>query len=300
MPDPFDLLRLRDAARAAPSILNTKPWVFRIVADDCIQLYADPRSDPNYPGRKLYLKVTDERAREMIISCGAALFNLVLAIRVTGHDPVIDVVQGQDVADLILGRAKDLVLLATVNIGINRHRAATTMEQDLYDAILLRHTIREPFRPPKLKMNLVTELARAGRMGPVNARLLRKWERRDFFSRAIEVNRRLQKNKDYVDELKKWTGPNADDERGVPEAAFGPLPEDEDQSPIRDLGLAWGPRKRARFEEKYAQLIVLTTESDTTADWIYAGQALQQLLLTATHFGVQASFMTQVFEERDR
>ena len=58
MPDPFDLLRLRDAARAAPSILNTKPWVFRIVADDCIQLYADPRSDPNYPGRKLYLKVT--------------------------------------------------------------------------------------------------------------------------------------------------------------------------------------------------------------------------------------------------
>ena len=95
MPDPFDLLRLRDAARAAPSILNTKPWVFRIVADDCIQLYADPRSDPNYPGRKLYLKVTDERAREMIISCGAALFNLVLAIRVTGHDPVIDVVQGR-------------------------------------------------------------------------------------------------------------------------------------------------------------------------------------------------------------
>ena len=26
----------------------------------------------------------------------------------------------------------------------------------------------------------------------------------------------------------------------------------------------------------------------------------RQLLLTATHFGVQASFMTQLFEERDR
>ena len=71
----------------------------------------------------------------------------------------------------------------------------------------------------------------------------------------------------------------------------------------RDLGLAWrvlGERRRARFEEKNARLIVLTTESDTTADWMYAGQGLQKLLLTATHFGVQASFMTQPFEDLDR
>jgi len=302
MPDPFDLLRLLDAAREAPSILNTEPWLFRIVADDHIQLCADPGPDPNCPnGREMRLKVTDVRAREMIISCGTALFNLVLAIRVTGHDPVIDVVQGQDVADLILGRAKDPVLLATVNIGINRYRTTTPMEQHLYDAIELRHTIREPFQPPKLEMNLVTELARAGRMGPVNARLLHRWERRRFVNQAIEVNRQLRENTKYVDELKKWTGHHAVDGRGVPEEAFGPLPEDEDQSPIRDLGLAWGPRRHVLFEEdKNAHLIALTTESDTTADWIYAGQALQKLLLTATHFGVQASFMTQVFEERDR
>ncbi len=301
MPDPFDLHRLREAARAAPSILNTQPWLFRIVADDHIQLCADPGPDPNDPHlRALHLKVTDKRAREMIISCGAALFNLVLAIRVTGHDPVIDVVKGQDVADLILGQKRDPVLLATVNIGINRHRATTVMEQHLYDAIQLRQTVREPFRPPKLEMTLVTELEQAGRMGPVNARLLHRWEQRDFVNRAIEVNRQLQKNKRYVDEVREWTGRNAVGGRGVPEEAFGPLPEDEDQSPIRDLGLAWGPRKHARFEEKNARLIVLTTESDTTADWMYVGQALQKLLLMATHFGVQASFMTQPFEERDR
>ncbi len=304
MPDPFDLSRLLKAAQAAPSILNTQPWLFRPVADDRIQLCADPRPDPNYPrGRELHLKVTDKRAREMVISCGAALFNLLLAIRVTGHDPVVDVVQGQDVAELLEGQAKDPVLLATVEIGINRYRATTRMEQHLYDAIQLRHTIREPFGPPKLEMNLVTHLEQAGRMGPVNARLLRRWERREFVNRAADVNRRLKKDDDYKDELRKWTGPNAVGGRGVPEAAFGPLPEDEDQSPIRDLGLAWrgrGGRKRARFEEENARLIVLTTQSDTTADWMYAGQALQRLLLTATHFGVQASFMTQPFEELDR
>jgi hypothetical protein len=60
-----------------------------------------------------------------------------------------------------------------------------------------------------------------------------------------------------------------------------------------------GKRRRARFEEKNARLIVLTMESDTTADWIYAGQALQQLLLTATHRNVPASLITRPFEERD-
>ena len=124
------------------------------------------------------------------------------------------------------------------------------MEQHLYDAIQLRHTIREPFRPPKLEMNLVTRLERAGRMGPVNARLLHPWERRNFFSLAIEVNRRLQKNKAMWMSSGSGRDPMPIGGRGVPEAAFGPLPEDEDQSPIRDLGLAWGPRKRARFEEK--------------------------------------------------
>ena len=297
MVSPFDISRLIGAAQAAPSILNTQPWLFCAVADDLIELRANPR--PNQEGHERRLKATDKRAREMIISCGAALFNLLLAIRVTGHDPVVNVVQEQGVVDLIRGQKKAPVLLATVDIGINRTRAATIEEQQLYEVIHLRHTIREPFRPPKLPMNLVVELEQAGRMGPVNARLLQPWERRRFNRWAAEINRKLKKDNEYKAELRQWTGPNIR-ERGVPSGAFGPLPEDQDSSPIRDLGLAWGPRPPARFEEKNARLIMLTTQSDTTADWMYAGQALQRLLLTATHFGVQASFMTQPFEERDR
>jgi len=304
MPDPFDLSRLRLAAQAAPSILNTQPWLFRPVAGTFIQLLADPGPDPDDPkGRDRYLEATDRRAREMIISCGAALLNLLLAIRVTGHEPVIDVVGGQDITDLVRGRKKKPVLLATVDIGINRHREATIEERNLYEAIQQRHTIREPFQPPRLPMNLVTQLEEAGRMGPVNARLLHPWETRRFVSWAAEVNVQLRMNSGYVAELKEWTGRNAVGGFGVPTGAFGPLPEDEDHSAIRDLGLAWrvlGERRRARFEEKNARLIVLTTESDTTADWMYAGQGLQKLLLTATHFGVQASFMTQPFEDLDR
>ena len=69
------------AADAAPSILNTKPWSFDDRLDnDRIELR---------PDWARHLKVIDPRHRELFISCGAALFNLRMAIRVTGHDPVV-------------------------------------------------------------------------------------------------------------------------------------------------------------------------------------------------------------------
>src|ERR1039457_4332783 len=81
MYDPVaDIERLIDAAKAAPSVLNTQPWLFQIVANDRINLRAQPERR---------LQHIDPEGRELIISCGAALFNLGLALRVTGHDPVI-------------------------------------------------------------------------------------------------------------------------------------------------------------------------------------------------------------------
>ena len=81
MYDPVtDIGRLIDAAKAAPSVLNTQPWLFEIVADDRINLRAE---------RERWLKYIDPKRRELFISCGAALFNLRLAVRVAGHDPVV-------------------------------------------------------------------------------------------------------------------------------------------------------------------------------------------------------------------
>jgi nitroreductase len=64
-----------------PSIHNTQPWVFKII-DDAIELYLDKASvlataDPNY--------------RESIVGCGAALFNLRIAIRYFGYRDIVEV-----------------------------------------------------------------------------------------------------------------------------------------------------------------------------------------------------------------
>ena len=64
-------------AARAPSVHNTQPWRFK-VTQDVIELYADPR-------RKLRV---DPAGREMLISCGAALFGQHLAFGFAGgHRP---------------------------------------------------------------------------------------------------------------------------------------------------------------------------------------------------------------------
>jgi hypothetical protein len=57
-------------------------------------------------------------------------------------------------------------------------------------------------------------------------------------------------------------------------------------------------RASATFEP-FPHLAVLTTARDEPADWLRAGQALQRVLLTATMYGVSASFLYQPIELRD-
>src|ERR1700746_3286438 len=68
------------AARAvwAPSVHNTQPWRFTADGGPRISLHADA-------GRRLALG--GPGAREMMISCGAALFTVRLALRALGYIP---------------------------------------------------------------------------------------------------------------------------------------------------------------------------------------------------------------------
>src|SRR5215472_17796487 len=68
---------LATAARA-PSVHNTQPWRFAVGAH-AIDLYADT-------DRKVG---QDRDGREMLISCGAALFGLRLAVRGLGYLPAV-------------------------------------------------------------------------------------------------------------------------------------------------------------------------------------------------------------------
>lgn len=292
----LDMTRLRIDVDAAPSILNTRPWQVDQVAADRIELR---------PEWARHLPVIDPRHRELLISCGAALFNLRMAIRVAGHDAAVwllpDEQTGETAVCAHCGQRCGLgKIIASVEIEIHRTHPATRTEQRLYAAIRRRHTVREPFRQA-VPVKLLTELERVARMEGADARLLHRAETRRLLRGIAAVNKELAFDQSYLAELTRWTGNGSSSGGlGVPDTALGPMPTSRRRPLVRDLGLLSHPDRRRDKFEKHPQLIVLETKTDTPSDWIHTGQALQRLLLTATCHDVEASFLTQQLELEDR
>ena len=319
--DEDSVYRLLEPVQRAPSVHNTQPWYFRIVADDRIDICArfgdgaGTEFTMNGNGR---LPVSPALRRELIISCGAALYNLRLAIRVTGHDLAVWLLPG-DPGPLVL---------ASVEIVTGRTKRPTVTEQELYDAIPRRRTNRWPYddRHPVPNPILVAMQHAAdreeGRLRVLSRRQVRTWLRA-----AHGADREQRDDQGYQPDLAQRT--NGGDS-GVPAAAFGPpgtfgedhhlwrpLGRPRGYAPIRDFRPRTNPATEAADEtegpgghddrpkaqtprfERRPQLMVLSTDGDRPLDWLRAGQALQHALLTATHYGVSASFLTQPLELHD-
>ncbi|WP_187406084.1 hypothetical protein [Microbispora triticiradicis] len=107
--------RLVAATGQAPSVLNTQPWRLRAVRSEFAELLADP-------DRRL--RVSDPRGRSLHVSCGAALFNLRLALRTDGHRPLVW---------LLPNTAAEPRLLAAVRVSPDGPASSRTRE--LYDSI---------------------------------------------------------------------------------------------------------------------------------------------------------------------
>ena len=279
-----DIDRLIGAAKAAPSVLNTQPWLFQIVANDRINLRAE---------RERWLQYIDPKERELVISCGAALFNLRLALRVAGHDLVVWLTPDEE---------DEPDLLASVEIVTTRVHPPTVSEQRLYEAIPSRHTNRQPFEKELVGFNIVAELEQAAWRERTYLWLLHRRQTHLLLADIKAANREINEDQNwqgkYRSELRKYTNePMLSRHIGIPPEVFGPLPAN-DHAPYRDLGLEWrghGERERKPFEKR-RRLLALSTAANTRIDWLRAGQGLQRVLLTAARRNVVASFYTQPLE----
>jgi len=252
------LLECVRTATAAPSLHNSQPWRFRL-RGGAVDVYADP-------DRRL--TVLDPAGREQLISVGAAVFTLRLAIRKAGY--------GSDF--ILFPEPSEPDLAARV---LATHSAASTPTVDaLAAAVPYRHTNRRPFTPTPIPVDVLDELRYAARqegavLGVPNAAA------RDTIMRlARSADRWLRDRPGYRDELTHW-GPGEYRYDGVPAGAAGPRDAIE-VVPTRDFAAA--PRqaeRHARFEPN-PTILVLATAGDRWPDWIRAGQALQRVLLTAT------------------
>lgn len=114
---------LLNYAVLAPSRHNTQPWLFK-VEGNTVELHAD---------RSRALPAADPDDREMIISCGAAFANLLVALRHFEYAPIVDMHTDHD---------KHEVLTC---ISFERGNKATELEDKLFHAITQHRTNRQLF-----------------------------------------------------------------------------------------------------------------------------------------------------------
>jgi nitroreductase len=260
-----------ETAGRAPSIHNCQPWRFR-TSERRVDLYADPTR---------WLPATDADGRDLMLSCGAALHHLRLALadadlHVTVHR---------------LPDAEDPNHLATVELDAGSGHDTATAE--LLSAVPDRRTDRRPFRRWPIPDAFVRQLIeRAAEQGAV-LRVVRDPATTDVLMKAIEAAATAQQDvPGYREELASWSGREGND--GIPMAN---LPRNPTTRVAAARTFGEGAIETAETGEPEAPtLMVLGTASDDRLSQLRAGEALSAVLLQATHFGLATSPLSQPLE----
>lgn len=255
---------LARAISHAPSVHNTQPWAMETDIGS-VELYE--RFDVSVPRH-------DPTGRDRVISCGAALTNLDLAVRMLGWHTDVSLFPAPEHPDLV----------ARVRAANRAGVSATDAER--FAAIFRRHSYRAPFAlHPISRAHLRTLAAATTEPGTQ--------------SRVIDPRTECAPLAELLDYAGKVFRDDAAYQREL--SAWNP-------GPIGDT-LPWGGLVRAdthlpdtiTLTERLMReaILVILTCDDTRRDHLLAGAAMQQVWLTAISEGLVASVLTQPLHLRE-
>ncbi len=215
-----------DAAIWAPSVHNTQPWWFG-TRGTTVTVHADT-------DRRL--GVADPDGREMLISCGAAIYTLRVAARSLGRSPEVCMLSDPErpglVADVLVGPPQD----------------ATDEETRMYAQIRRRRTHRGGFRQAGLPAGLLQALRFEAQAEGTTLRIVAEPRARIALAALTEVAEQLQRRDPayarYAREMARWAPrPGSTRADGVHDDAYPREPERTDPHyATRDYarGYGWG------------------------------------------------------------
>lgn len=262
----------------APSGHNSQPWLFHI-KPKALELYAD---------RTRALPVVDPDDRELIISCGAALFHVRLAMRYFGYADEFQLTPDPDNPDLM------------ARVHMAGPWEASKAERALFKAIPLRRTNRHRYEEEAVPDSLVADLQAAASTEGAWFEVIEGDHRLTVADLIAEADHRQMADKRFRRELAAWIHPKRHESHdGMP--AYAPT--------VDAVLEAGGPFVLRTFELSDMQaavdrrialgsplLAVLGANGDEVNDWLNTGQALARLLLQACAAGVTASYLNQPIE----
>jgi hypothetical protein len=271
------LRRAVDRATLAPSVHNTQPWRF-VIGKGVLEVHADWT-------RKL--RVLDPTGRQLLISCGCALFNVRVALAAAGYDATVD-------------RSPDPIQPGAVALVNMPNQPVERVSLGRLDAVIeQRQSNRRRFADEPVPRNVVETLIAAAAAEDAQLVEISKPEHRSATARlSQEADREQNADPAYRAELRAWTSADPSRRDGVsamavPHADAG----SGDDIPIRDFdthGLGWLPTMTHSSLNQC--LLLLGTVQDQPAAWLRAGEALERVLLEVTQHGYVASLFTQVIE----
>ncbi|GAB2971360.1 nitroreductase family protein [Amycolatopsis acidiphila] len=253
---------LARAVSRAPSVHHSRPWTLEAHGDQAELVerveVALPRHDP--------------AGRDRMVSCGAALANLELAVRALGRRPAV--------ALFPAGGRPDLV----AKVVAAGREDATAEEVERYSAVFRRRSYRAPFSLHPVPPSILDSLGAAAGSG-AQARAVRRPEDAaalaELLRRAAAV---LREDRVYQRELTAWTAQFPEPLQDVAGLPWAALAHDGTRLPD-SLTLAG----RLRTEG----LLVVLTPGDGRRDHLLAGLAMERIWLAALTEGLVGSVLAQ-------
>ncbi|MCA9790759.1 MAG: nitroreductase family protein [Candidatus Eremiobacteraeota bacterium] len=266
--------RLRFAlnyAILAPSTHNTQPWRFHL-EDGSVELFAE---------RRRALPVIDPDDRELVMACGAALCNLLIALHHYGWGTLVEQFPEGPESDL----------LARVSLAVPAH--ASCQEHRLFDCIPRRHACYLPFDEDPVGGEVLRDLARAASQEGARLVVVDDLARVDLIELVEQADRELEADPAYRKEFADWMRANSSRQgTGVPgySRGLGNLFSWLAPAVERRFDLGKGHAEQDRELAWCSALVcVLASDEDTPLHWLMAGRALQNVLLTGVSYDLQAS-----------
>lgn len=264
------------SAGRAPSLHNSQPWRFR-VEPDVIELWADPERR---------LSAADPTGREQRLACGAALYNLRLALHGQGIRPMVTVQPDPQRPDL----------LACIRYG--GHKTPTPSQLRLLAAVPHRRTNRRPFADEPVDTRDLAALRRAALEEGAWLHFVDDRAQRDALQRlAARAHTVQQADPSFRAEIACWTAVSDTSDDGVPAHQGERRPAAHERWVTRDFtDWAGSPTPTEVGFEHEPTLAVLSAFLFGSSADVSCGQAMQHVLLTATADGLATSFLSHVIE----